>query len=818
MITKYIHIKTFVGFLFLLLATAACSNEEETVVMPSSNESMKLQVTIVDNAVTRTDGDDTLNENLFVTLDYYFFANKEEVESNTLLLHKSETGLNPEDENNISNHTYQDKFSDKELEAVFGADAATGTERYVYVVANLDATTRKAISDDITLYELKHKYFQTEGISDNKAQPSFVMYGGDNVTLTITTEGSKTTKSVAGQVKVTRNAAKVVVTITKLEKKVTVEGANGDKQYWVPQYNNIYVMFYNGVNKSNIHSQINPGYHYVPADHGNDCYFSLNTTDTWRGLTIHDENDNYKNITHQYPFYTYLSNWDAKTGGNPDYSSYMILVVPWKQVDASGNPVENAYNGSTNFVPTYYQIETTPVDEHAYYENTFYQVLIKVGVLGSFELPEPVKVEAKYMVVDWGTKEVPATLREGNYLIMEKNYVEINNEKKGFDPYITSHPITTTITKVEYMDYSSVTIYKYSIEKGSFKNGNYTYGYKITRLNTADNNTTIYYASRNGDNTVYDSRNRQVTNTPNFKAIFDGFESSYDNSNVILTHDIPDDMYVPYDVTVQVEHQSGYPSVTPETVVFTQYPPIYITGEKSNGYAWVNNWDNTNRDGGARRCWDDRGEGTNTGNNRRLGNLANLRGSLDNTTGGTSQNPQNPNNYIISISSFSDDTYVIGDPRSSTVNNLNNLAGLTQYRPTRTTGTENMIAPEILVASAYGVVNSNYYFNKETAEKRCASYQENGYPAGRWRVPTAAEIKFIMSLHAQGYIPPLFNLGQNDGQGYWCANGKISGDANAMPYLSNNTQNTAVRCVYDIWYWGEEHSQYATTFHYGDND
>ena len=36
------------------------------------------------------------------------------------------------------------------------------------------------------------------------------------------------------------------------------------------------------------------------------------------------------------------------------------------------------------------------------------------------------------------------------------------------------------------------------------------------------------------------------------------------------------------------------------------------------------------------------------------------------------------------------------------------------------------------------------------AEKRCAAYQENGYPAGRWRVPTEAEIWFMANRSNAG--------------------------------------------------------------------
>lgn len=752
--------------------------------MPSSKGSVKqLQVTTVDNAITRSDGVDNLNENLFKTLDYYFFANPAYDDSeNVLLLHKSETGLTDNSE-----HTYNGKFSDAELEDVFGANPENNATCYVYVIANLpvdkfDAGTQTEITEKtITLGQLMHKDFQTKDISKNEAQESFVMYGGDNVTLSITTEGSVTKKSLFGQIKVKRDAAKVLLTVTEVKDTVHVKDTSlpDGYQIWESDPTKIHVMFYNGMNKSNVHSQINQGYHYTPNyDDGvfnDDCYFTLDKTsgteNLWRKLVAASESAPNKNLKHEIPFYTYLSDWSDK--GEKDRASYMILMVPWQQVDASGNPV-----GDLGFQHTYYQIETTPVDEQAYYENTFYQIFINVGVLGSFVKPEPVEVTAQYMVVPWGNVDVPATLREGNYLIVEKERVEVNNEAEGYDPYISSHPITTTITRIEYMNYSNVTPYKMVI--------------------TSDNPTRAYQYYQNSNGQWVPRGNNYYSDVSEWA----GFTATPDasTSRVILNHTIPPTMYVPYDVTVEVRNSVG----SSETVVFTQYPPIYISGERSNGYAWVNGWSNDR--GGDRVCYDDRGQNN---NNARIGNFS-YRNNADMGSGDN----RNPNNYIISISSFSDDTYKIGDPRSSTVNNLTNLSGLTSYKPTRRDGTEDMIAPRILVASSYGVVTSTYYFGREAAEKRCASYQENGYPAGRWRVPTAAEIEFIMSLHAQGYIPSLFNLGRNDRQGYWCANGKISGDANARPYLSNDTQDTAVRCVYDIWYWGEAHT--ATQFTWGD--
>ena len=152
--------------------------------------------------------------------------------------------------------------------------------------------------------------------------------------------------------------------------------------------------------------------------------------------------------------------------------------------------------------------------------------------------------------------------------------------------------------------------------------------------------------------------------------------------------------------------------------------------------------------------------------------------------------------------------------------------GLTNYYPTNPTGTENMIAPAILIASSYGKTsyksNSNYNGNLtlELAAMRCALYQEDGYPAGRWRLPTYSEVKFIMELSTAGKIPTLFQMTTpSDSEGYWCANGRIYLDNNVVKLQSPATSTpTAPRCVYDLWYWGEAHTTYAEEWHLGDND
>ena len=120
-----------------------------------------------------------------------------------------------------------------------------------------------------------------------------------------------------------------------------------------------------------------------------------------------------------------------------------------------------------------------------------------------------------------------------------------------------------------------------------------------------------------------------------------------------------------------------------------------------------------------------------------------------------------------------------------------------------------MISPQFMFASSYGACNYTIS-TKADAEKRCATYQEDGYPAGRWRLPTEAEVKYAIQLYNWGVIPELFSSGQR----YWSAQRLI--DCNDIEANVSANNNTRVRCVYDTWYWGTEHEKGSTTYIYDD--
>lgn len=118
------------------------------------------------------------------------------------------------------------------------------------------------------------------------------------------------------------------------------------------------------------------------------------------------------------------------------------------------------------------------------------------------------------------------------------------------------------------------------------------------------------------------------------------------------------------------------------------------------------------------------------------------------------------------------------------------------YYPTeRSTRTENMVAPSYRISSKFSGIEFSPDLTQPYAEYRCAAFQEDGFPAGRWRLPTKAEVSFIAQLSAMGFFEFLFN----NGSVYWSANGAIKINGNKVEDSSN--KNALLRCVYDSWYW-----------------
>lgn len=218
-----------------------------------------------------------------------------------------------------------------------------------------------------------------------------------------------------------------------------------------------------------------------------------------------------------------------------------------------------------------------------------------------------------------------------------------------------------------------------------------------------------------------------------------------------------------------------------------------------------------------------------------------LQWRVVNFTGG------NRNMYNISVSVLDESlSFVIGDPRTSTVDNLDpgsqkgyegyegeweagvdpilvphpflegysiddyleaiengtpltnvTKKALTNYYPAENSArTKNMLAPSFRVASKFGGLEYYNGVTMESAINKCATYQEDGYPAGRWRLPTQAEINFISMLTTKCGFVVLFN----NGGYYWSAHGATQP---GQTTVDTSKRYAMARCVYDSWYWDQ---------------
>lgn len=518
-------------------------------------------------------------------------------------------------------------------------------------------------------------------------------------------------------------------------------------------------------------------------------FLNTNALDDSVTPTVFSEPDADGNITSNKVFHYYTYPIDLDEGD--DNQPYLKLVLPWYGYK---NYVDAEHPGTLyKQKEVYYKIALPRAGVKE--PNKLYEYTATVDIVDN---EKEVEIRGyRYMVKDWLSNDaISANVAAGRYISLDipKDEYDMYTDKLDIT-FVSSGTVVAQVIEIYQENYSQPTMGKdYFMQNDAVT--------ASTALKTAKGltNADIEGWVTIPDETSYLEINHEMDN-----------RLMVTNQQGIQVKNTAFDMapYV-YKVRLHLE-EAGTDTSFDRIITITQYPALYVTSRESNGYAWVNNYSNQGDSQQNRRCWDDRG--TNN-NNYRLGNFYYRQGTLD----GSGEDNENPNLYMITASILSDESYILGDPRSHTVNNLSNLSGLTNYRPTETNGTQNVIAPKFIVASSYGAVASSYYFNQTVAEKRCAAYQESGYPAGRWRVPTFAEIEFMVTLSRMNFIPSLFTFSPNDDVGYWCANGKAVGNSSGLPTLDpNNTTNTAVRCVYDAWYWGEEPVQERmTSFGYMD--
>lgn len=737
--------------LFLLPLLCAC--QEEWPFAPEADGNC-LTLSLATQANTRAteQGEDSFNENKIDRADVYFFPVNAAAQDAEECIY-AQLGLRPTPvSGSPTDYTLQVPL-DKTI-------LSEGTTYYVYVVANHDfdgLTEETALSE--TLGSLQEKTITTEWKSGYQAdgtaetnkdyviESSLVMDGGKDIP--ISAQQSETPETID----MTRAMAKVTLSASTAE---TIE-ANGLTYTPIPE--RMFVTLVYGVKSTNLSGNyaLNAAQDYVVRMRRN---YNPNPTP----VTVNGkQRERYSQVA---PFYSYPN--PATTTARKD--SYLILCVPWMATAPDGVSYQ-----TMNY---YYRVPITGSDAApALLErNHYYKINVHIGVLGSLNPNEAVELEANFEIMDWFQVGIDADIQQYQYLVLDEYTSVLNNVDEIRMPYVSSSQLKMEGSGWGDMEYTRITKVTYPDYNANTSDGSHTSTVTLTGSDIDDG----------------------------------GFSIGENNGELLFKHPISSKDYVPYTITVEVWNMQG---LHVEWTI-TQYPAIYIVGDynpdgRDNRFIY-------GKGGSTNDVYDD-DEQWHFG-----GSHGNSLGGVNNPNINATNN--NQNQYTIYITSFDIEgsDYAIGDPRSSTVDNLKYLKktqgrdaetgemrSLTYYYPTRKEDAAKVIAPVFKIASSWGVVNSGS-LTYETAQRRCASYQENGYPAGRWRIPTEAEIEYIVSLSDRGVIPTLF------GGDYYASSGRYYDNENYPRGFYPESDGHSVRCVYDVWYWGNDKISNPNRFTWGD--
>lgn len=769
-------------FAISVLAFASCSKDDST---PALQERSGISIDVICSKMTPSTkdgitgtkpGDPEYNENIIKTIDYYFYPEGKEDQPSVLHARLSPNALN---QHTVNVPVDEDMINTK----LFPRPSEHCT---VAVLVNYPGEHPATDTKLVDIQNLSLVLQLTEGSKPKgKDQSEFVMFGIGYINHI----ERRQTVVASLEVGVHRVAAKLTLDAHISPKVLApVELIDGSKTYilkqeWVPSIDEMGIYLENGNSYAFVSGDAEaakPYYNFFKYDQREFSGLATHTITTqiytpadytatppvYPQPTGETEEVTYDDFHKSKPFYTYPQTWDTGSEHEP----FLKLVLPWTRLAGNDHEdypeLETPHSWTSTKRNFYYRI-LLPNNATGFVSNNWYHINLDVEILGSDIDDATVEIEGKYYVVDWGSADpVTAEIKGAKYLSVSKLVDTMYNVPTLKIPYVTSN--------------------KCSLERITVKQKNFS-----------------------GNTETYTTYYNNVTSCP--------WVTLDENNNIEINHPLNNDVstsnfdVAPYEFTFRIRHEDEGGNTYYRDITIIQYPAMYIELHKSNYRVYVNSITGTDRQTSG-KIWDDDGSQNNYYNAHFLG-VVNDRNSVN----GSGAN-NNQNQYTIHVTVLEGSSSYIGDPRIPTGTTLDGLSDCTNYRPTAETSVD-VIAPVFRIASSYGKTNQAIY---ESAQKRCAAYQENGYPAGRWRLPTKAEIEYLITLSSRNKIPTLF--GSTAGVGYWAAGGYfyvaneskfidrndatlMSDDGYAVyryPKTGNTYYAVYTRCVYDEWYWGDK--------------
>ena len=743
-------------------------------------------------------GIDDYNENLVKTVDCFFYTNG--ATGSDAVFTALGRGAEPVAEGDSTVYRVRVFFTDSDANKIFGSTSSGTCELFVICNAPLSYGSS---TDVATLKELVVE----NDFTASTVQGSFVMSSTETSVVTLSTDGGGS-RTASGRTKVSRAAAKIQFYLY-----IPETFLDEENHVWEPVLSaGVDISMANAVKRG----KVDGDYSVQNADYvsyGSREVSEIAPADTIPGFGRY--------LYTHVPFYSYPSAWTDLS----DHASTVVFRIAWRE------------QGGSDYIWKKYQLSPN-VGTLDFKRNHFYRTFVAVHSLGGADKEEYALVpECDYQILPWidestgaGQGLVPGNLITYKYLVVDEPEVTLDNEITAQFTYVTSSPISKiTFTKVVYYDNSQASPLRTYTFTG-------TSGVRTGETGSVTvNGSTISY--------------------------------SLATSGLLTVSHSLDGVYSPWEIYATITNEDN----CTQDIIIVQNPSIALIRMANSGNIFVNGYfarmdtkpttswgNNTNRysDQGSNwyHCtsfWSTNNtragqvnNSTQTKNGRTTGTYGTIMGSTSNLDASISTSFYTTE---VSVSAFnsSNDSYSangstvhyrIGDPRVPSSAHYNGSSAWTSYSNFydymyyngQNTTTEsyaawqspedilitsqaevdrNVIAPYFLVSSA---LNANTGLTFDQAVKRAATYQAVGYPAGRWRIPSEAEMAFIVARQNDGTIPTLYATGSP----YWSGSGRLlTPSAGGSISFSNSDGYThSVRFVYDLWYWGTEAST-TNTYH-----
>ena len=784
----------------IILAISSCSREILPEAPAPSTDDHYIVLTLgnvrpsVDTKAGTIRGVNDLNENLVQRVDCFFYPNGA-TSSNAVFSALGRGAEVVEVEPDSLEYKVKIFFTSDDAQAIFGSTTSGTCQAYVICNAPIGYGSSTSVNS------LKEQMLEHD-FSAQTVMGNFVMHADEPFTVTLSTTGD--VSSASGRVNVSRSAAKIQLYMEVPEQVWDEE----NQKYWHPLINSpgadIRMRY---LVKS---GKIDGDYTPVSSDLVTTPYRpfrELGSSELIPGRTEYT-------YTHS-PFYSYPTEWHDLSSDAP----FFVFRIPW-QMEGSPSYEYRTYQLSPNLAGKVFEA------------NHFYRSYVRINSLGGVDEEHTVVIsDCSYIIIPWledgtnaGQGLVPAEFMDYKYLVIGVPSVELNNEATATFDYVTSSPITSVnVNKIIYYDNSQAN------PKRELTSG--------TAFNNAKNTITIDYSSEPGVFTVTHSLNNIYSQWEIFATVTNEEGITAD---IHITQNPPIRLLRRGTTFGNVFVNGYFARVSPRPSYFTGNTYRYQDGG-DNQYYWhsASLWSGRNNTTAGQI-----NNSTQTKNGRTtgsygtvMGNSSNLDQSIDRnfyTTEITVSSFNSNNDFF--VANGNEIHYRIGDPRVPSSSEYSGTASWTYnnqfydmlyyngnatelFRPwespesiliaSQQSDDQSIIAPRFLVSSALNAMQGGVTF--DNAVKRGATYQEAGYPAGRWRLPTEAEMAFIVARQKEGVIPTLYATNTN----YWSGSGRalrVPAGANESLQFSNQTGSMSCRFVYDLWYWGDTAST-TTEYH-----